>query len=190
FEVRVSEEPAVLATPALASYDVVVLNYRDGDGRGPGEAARKNLREFVAQGKGLVALHFAVCAFRDWDEFQELVGRTWVAKQSGHGPRGKFKVSIAPGDDPITAGLSDFEADDELYAALGGSKPLKVLATAHSADFSRKTEPMAWTIGFEKGRIFATVLGHDARARRVPAFGTLLARGTEWAASGKVSVSK
>jgi len=179
FEVRVSEEPEVLATPALARYDLVILNYRDGPGREASREAGQNLADFVARGKGLVAIHFAVNAFRDWKEYQDLVGRVWVPKVSGHGPRGPFQVTIARKDHPITEGLGDFEIDDELYAALAGTKELNVLATAHSHDFSKRVEPMAWTLEHGKGRVFATPLGHDTRARRHPAFSELLRRGAE-----------
>jgi type 1 glutamine amidotransferase len=181
FDVRVSEEPGVLASPSLFSYDVVVLNYRDANGREPGEEAQKNLQKFVAGGKGLVGIHFAINAFRDWKEYRNLVGRVWV-KGSGHSPKGPFKVSVEKGH-PLTEGLSDFEIDDELYSALAGDGKLTVLATAPS-EFSHKVEPLAWTLPFEKGRVFVTVLGHDAKARRVPEFSKLLQRGTEWAAGG------
>jgi type 1 glutamine amidotransferase len=182
FEVRVSEEPAVLATPALFSYDVVVLNYRDANGREPGEEAQKNLQKFVAEGRGLVAIHFAVNAFREWKEYRNIAGRVWVPKVSGHSPKGPFKVSVVKGS-PLTDGLADFEIDDELYSALAGERELTVLATANS-EFSHRVEPLAWTLPYEKGRVFGTVLGHDARARRVPEFSKLLLRGTEWAAGG------
>jgi len=188
FEVRVSEKPADLAAEDLSAVDVVILSFRDGPGREVPESARKKLLDFVASGKGLVAVHFAVAAMREWKEYAGLVGRVWVPRKSGHGPRGVFKVSVTRKDHPITAGLPDFEADDELYAALEGAKELNVLATAHSADFSKKDEPMAWTLDAPKGRVFVTVLGHDAKARRHPAFGTLLARGAEWAATGKVTL--
>ena len=38
--------------------------------------------------------------------------------KSGHGPRGVFAAKIADEKHPITAGLKDFQADDELYAKL------------------------------------------------------------------------
>jgi type 1 glutamine amidotransferase len=160
---------------------VVVLNYRDANGRGPGEEAQQNLQKFVAGGKGLVAIHFAINAFREWKDYRNLVGRVWV-KGSGHSPKGPFKVSVEKGG-PLTEGLADFEIDDELYSALAGDAKLNVLATAPS-EFSKKVEPLAWTLPFEKGRVFVTVLGHDAKARRVPEFSKLLLRGTEWAAVG------
>jgi hypothetical protein len=42
---------------------------------------------------------------------------------------------------------------------------------------------------FGKGRCFALLLGHDARTMQNAGFQALLVRGTEWAATGKVTVS-
>jgi len=188
FQVVVSEEPAVLETPALAGYDVVVLNYRNPPDASLSEAARKNLAEFVAKGKGLVAVHFAVAAWSDWAEYAKMVGRVWVGKReagdkaSGHGPRGTFKAKIVAKGSPITQGLEDFEADDELYARLAGNAPIDVLVSADS-DWSSAVEPLVWTLRYGEGRVFVTVLGHDVKARENPAFKKLLSRGCAWAAS-------
>lgn len=189
FEVFVSEEPSVLETSALSKYDVLVLNYRNPPAEKLSDAARANLTSFVKGGKGLVAVHFAVSAWGDWPEFQKLVGRTWVGKKeagedkaSGHGPRGKFKVAVKAKDNPITKGIDDFEADDELYARLAGDAPIDVLATAFSADYSKRDEPMAWTLRYGEGRVFVTVLGHDVRARETSSFKRLLVQGSAWAA--------
>jgi len=46
---------------------------------------------------------------------------------------------------------------------------------------------MLMTIDYGKGRVFHTVLGHDAPQCKCVAFITTLQRGTEWAASGKVT---
>jgi type 1 glutamine amidotransferase/dienelactone hydrolase len=185
-EVRVAEDPSLLETGALGAYDLVVLNYRNAPDRDPGPRARENLAAFVRAGGGLVALHFAVNAFEGWDEYPKMIGRIWVGRRagqkvSGHGPRGPFQVRVAAPSHPITQGLGDFEADDELYAQLVGEAPIDVLLEA-SSDYSGKVEPIAWTLSYGKGRVFVTVLGHDARARSHPAFETLLLRGAVWAA--------
>jgi type 1 glutamine amidotransferase len=189
FQVFVCEDPGILeSASSLSSYDVIVLNYRNAPETRLGEAARKNLISFVEGGKGLVAIHFVVNAWTDWDEFGKLIGRVWVGRRqggekvSGHGPRGTFQVRITDRESPITKGIEDFEADDELYARLAGDTPIHVLATAHSADYSKADEPMAWTLNRGRGRVFVTVLGHDARSRENPAFGKLLAGGARWAA--------
>lgn len=188
FDVFVSEEPAVLETNALSKYDLIVLNYRNAPEEKLSEAAKKNLTSFVKGGKGLVAIHFAVNAWGDWDEYVKLVGRIWVGKQtgkkvSGHGQRGKFKVRVTAKDSPIMKGIDDFEADDELYASLAGDTPINVLAMAYSADYSKQDEPMAWTLPYGAGRVFVTALGHDTRARENEAFKKLLVQGCDWAAA-------
>jgi type 1 glutamine amidotransferase len=105
--------------------------------------------------------------------------------KSGHGPRSPFKAKVVTKDNPITQGLADFEADDELYAKLQGNAPITVLVQADS-DWSKQTEPLAFTVEYGKGRVFHQAFGHDGRAVKNPAVQTLIQRGTEWAATGKV----
>jgi type 1 glutamine amidotransferase len=185
FEVVVSEEPAVLESSALAGYDVILLNYYNFQRPTLSDKAKENLLAFVRDGKGLVSFHFSVRAFEEWPEYRNLIGRIWVSPgKSGHGPRGPFQVKIADTDHPITRGVTDFEADDELYARQVGDAPIHVLISADS-DWSKQTEPLAWTLAYGKGRVFNILLGHDARACRNPAFGKLLVQGTQWVAAPK-----
>ena len=137
-------------------------------------------------GKGFAVAHLASASYKEWDEFKKLCGRYWVMGKSGHGPRSKFKVKIADQNDPITNGLEDFEADDELYAKLQGDTPIKVLATADS-DWSKKTEPLVFTLDYGQGRVFHEAFGHDAKALNNPPIKKMIIRGCEWAATGKVT---
>ena len=43
------------------------------------------------------------------------------------------------------------------------------------------------TVDYHKGRIFHTTLGHDTEAFECVGFITTFLRGTEWAATGKVT---
>ncbi len=181
FEVVVSEEPAVLESSAVGNYDVILLNYYNFDRPTLSAKARENLLAFVKGGKGLVSFHFSCRAWEDWPEYRNLIGRVWIARHSGHGPRGRFDVKIADRNHFITQGVSDFEIDDELYSKLVGDAPIHVLMTADSK-WSGKTEPLAWTLDYGKGRVFNIVLGHDAKVCRDPNFVRLLQRGTEWVA--------
>jgi type 1 glutamine amidotransferase len=188
FKVVVCEDIRILESKeALKGYDLIVMNYYNAHNPNPlGDAGKENLLDFVKSGKGFVPFHLSSASFKDWDEFHKLVGRWWKMGTSGHGPRGKFKVRIADKDDPITKGLSDFEADDELYAKLLGESPIHILATADS-DFSQKTEPLAFTLSYGQGRVFHHAFGHDAKAVEQPTeVAKLFARGCEWAATGKV----
>lgn len=181
FEVVVSEEPAVLESSAVGGYDVILLNYYNFERPTLTEKARENLLAFVKGGKGLVSFHFSCRAWEDWPEYRNLIGRVWIAKHSGHGPRDKFDVKITDKNHFITQGVSDFEVDDELYAKLVGDAPIHVLMTADSK-WSGKTEPLAWTLSYGKGRVFNIVLGHDAKVCRDPNFVKLFQRGTQWVA--------
>lgn len=181
FEVLVSEDPLIFeSAAALEQYDVVVLNYFNWQRPTLTEKARENLLAFVKGGKGLVAFHFSVNAWGDWPEYKNLVGRIWT-KGSGHGPRGKFQVKIKDAGHFVTQGTSSFEADDELYAKLVGDAKIHVLAEADS-EWSKATEPLAWTHEYGKGRVFGYVLGHDAKACKDVNFARLLVRGTLWTA--------
>lgn len=145
------------------------------------EKGRENLLNFVKGGKGLVVTHLSSASFKDWPEFKALCGRIWVMGTSGHGPRGVFKAVIVDKGSPITKGVADFTQDDELYAKLQGDAPIHVLVQADS-DWSKKTEPLAFTLDYGKGRVFHHTFGHDAKAINTPEVKKLVVQGTAWAA--------
>lgn len=186
FDVRVCEDAGVLdSAAALGRYDVVLLDYYNAKTPTLSAGGKENLAGFVKDGKGLVITHLSSASFKEWDEFPKLCGRYWVMGKSGHGPRSVFQARIANKNNPITQGLDDFQADDELYAKLQGDAPINVLVEADS-DWSKKTEPLVFTLDYGKGRVFHETLGHDAKALQNPTVQKLIQRGCEWAATGKV----
>ena len=188
-EVTVVEDPAFLASPKLHNYAAIVLNYMNWKSPDPGEAARENLRKFVAEGKGLVLFHFACGAFQEWPEFRNLAGRAWDPKLRGHDPRGPFRVNIIDIDHPITAGLPSFDTDDELYTCLAGDTPIHILANARSK-VDGKDYPMAFVLDYGKGKVFHSVLGHDLKAMEPEGVKALYLRGTLWSAGMKIDSGK
>jgi type 1 glutamine amidotransferase len=200
FDVKVVEDLSCLENAAdLKAFDVIFFHRYDHTGA-ISDTAKENLLNFVKGGKGFVVAHLASASFgptvkktgdqvevvkQGWDEFKKLCGRIWIMKVSGHGPRAPFKVNIVKKDHPITKGIEDFEADDELYAKLQGDAKINVLATADS-DWSKKTEPLVFTVSYGKGRVFHEAFGHDVRAFQNPNIAKLICRGCEWAATGKV----
>ena len=205
FDVRVTEEFRGAGPETLASYDVVVLNYQE---RRPdqrwGDRTDKALLDWVRSGKGLVMYHFSVAAFVGWDEYEKLSGANWRPNQGQHSAAHDFTVDITDPDHPITRGLKKSfpQTKDELYSNLKWqpADTYHVLATAYDDHAlyqgkarqpipgPGKNEPMLWTLQFGQGRVFATMLGHDAPAVNTPAFVTTFTRGAEWAATGKVTL--
>jgi type 1 glutamine amidotransferase len=180
FSVRVVEDPDVLARPEADQCDVLVLHFRDAQPLARADAICKNLVRLVNEGKGLVLIHGASGAFPNRADYRSLAGRTWGPKY-GHDPRGPFTVRIADRTHPITRGLSDFQADDELYFGLSGQQPIQVLASARSKK-TGQDEPVAFVFTYDRGRVFSLVLGHDAKAIDMPGTAALLRRGCAWAA--------
>jgi type 1 glutamine amidotransferase len=187
FDVKVCEDAAILESKkALDRYDVVFLSLYNAKTPTLSDGAKENLLSFVKEGKGFTVSHLSSASFKEWPEFKSLCGRNWVMGKSGHGPRSVFKAEIKDKENPITKGMESFETDDELYAKLEGDLPIQVLVTADS-DWSKKTEPLAFTLECGKGRVFHEAFGHDGKAVKNPSVQKLIVRGTEWAATGKVS---
>ncbi|MGB2821022.1 MAG: ThuA domain-containing protein, partial [Phycisphaerae bacterium] len=194
FAVTVTDEPAKLDAASFARYDVIVSNWTPWPNvkqRIWDAATEKAFVDFIRGGGGLVVFHAASTAFAGWEEFRHMACGTW-GKGTGHGPRHEFTVTIADKAHPITAGMADFAIFDELWHRTALHPKAKVLCTALAAKDRRGTgedEPVAVYTRFGKGRGFYLVLGHDVRAMSAAGWRTLMLRGTEWAATGKVTIS-
>jgi type 1 glutamine amidotransferase len=180
FEVHRAEDPELLAAPALGKYPVVFLHYRNLQPLAQADAVRRSLAAYVRGGGGLVAIHGALGAFPNWPEYVRIVGRVWGPK-TGHDRRGPFPVTICDTQHPLTRGLTQFTADDELFSGLTGDTPVQVLATAASKRAGAEV-PTAWALKYGQGRVFGSTLGHDAQAIRTPGTAELLRRACLWAA--------
>jgi hypothetical protein len=187
FEVKVCEDPMILESQnALKAYDVIVFTIFSQKVSVLPDQAQQNLLSFVKDGKGFFVQHLASASFPKWEEFGKLCGRKWVMGTSGHGPRGDIQAKVVAKDHPITAGLTDFVTNDELYAKLQGTGPINVLVQADS-DWSKATEPLVFTLDYGKGRVVHNAFGHDRKALMTPAVQKIISRGVEWAATGKVT---
>ncbi len=201
--------------PKLADYQVIVSNY---NGEPWGEALNADLDALLSSGKiGYVVIHAANNAFPGWKAYNEMIGMGWrdakfgkrlkyddAGKEvivdagtdlgSGHRYVGPFTVTVRDAEHPITKGMPKewLHVRDELYDNMRGPvSNVHVLATAYSDSAKRGTgahEPMIWTVAYGKGRVFHTPLGHDANAMNCFGFAGTLTRGTEWAATGQVTL--
>lgn len=110
-----------------------------------------------------------------------------------HGNRLPFQVTVRDPKHPIALGMPAvwMHAADELYDTLcGPAENVEVVGTARSDPANLGTnenEPMLMAITYGKGRVFHTTLGHDLDAIQCTGFIVTLQRGTEWAATGRVT---
>lgn len=129
-----------------------------------------------------------------YDKSGTLVRDTTPGPAGGHGPQHQFVVEVRQPDHPITRGMPPrwLHTQDECYDKLRGpAEEMTILATAFSAPAFKGTdrnEPMLMVINFGSGRIFHTTLGHEDYSFEGVGFITSLLRGTEWAATGRVTL--
>lgn len=128
-----------------------------------------------------------------YDKEGEVVRDPSPGKAGKHMPAHEFLVTIRNHEHPITKGLPAawMQSKDECYSRLRGpAENLTILATGCDSpelQAAGRHEPVLLTIEYQKGRIFHTTLGHDTEALENVGFITTFLRGTEWAATGKVT---
>ncbi|MGD8240537.1 MAG: HEAT repeat domain-containing protein, partial [Armatimonadota bacterium] len=125
-------------------------------------------------------------------EYHELIGAAWDLGATGHGAVHTFEVAPANRAHPITRGLRPFSTRDELWHRVAIQPTARVLCTAFSAedrDGTGQDEPVAVVTRLGRGRCFNLILGHDVRAMASSGWRLLMLRGSEWAATGRVTIT-
>jgi type 1 glutamine amidotransferase len=211
---RIAAAPALWAKwrPRFTDYAVVISNY---NGESWPEEVRTAFVAYVKNGGGFVSYHAADNAFPEWPEYNDMIGLggwgdrneksgpylrlrdgAWAPLAApgpggGHGPQREFLVTTSTADHPITRGLpaSWMHSKDELYHQLRGpAKNLTVLGSGVS-DITHEAEPLLLALSYGQGRVFHTALGHYVEALDGLGFQVTFLRGTEWAATGRVTQS-
>jgi hypothetical protein len=202
--------------PEFSKYKAIVFNYDAPDARWSAEI-KASFEKYMSEGGGLVIVHGADNAFPQWQAFNEMIGiggwrgrneksgPLWYYKDGklvsdnspglagSHGARLPFRITTQNATHPIMKGLPKIflHQGDELYGKMRGpGKNMTVLATAYAAPANRGTgyeEPALMAIGYGKGRVFHSIFGHDVYALASVDAVVTLQRGTEWAATGKVT---
>jgi len=182
-DVRVCESPAGITAETFAAFDVVVDDY---SGPRLGRATEEALAAFVDSGKGLVVTHGGLAAAETtWPDFAKLISVSRAANGPPQAilPFQLFDLKIVRPEHPIMSGLKNpLRTADRPLAGLKLFPPSEILAT------TGKDEPLLFASSHGKGRIFRTALGHDLGSMQEKAFITAFLRGTEWAASGRVTL--
>jgi hypothetical protein len=150
---------------------------------------RADLLSFVKEdGKGFVAAHSAATAFFSWSEYGEMVGgrfdeHPWgvadgtVIVDDAAFPAMRHLPRATVFHDELYQ-IKDFSRDKiRVLAHLDASKLdlTKPLVHRKDGDF-----PAAWAKAYGKGRVFYSILGHDAEAWDNPALSEMYYQAIRW----------
>lgn len=151
-----------------------------------GKEQAENAAAAVAAGVGLAGCHGGMCdAFRANVTWQFMTGAQWVAHPGNDGVR--YGVRIVS-DDPLVAGIGDFEVETEQYylhidpaVKVHAVCDFPVVAGPHSPNGPVQM-PVVFTKHWGLGRVYYNALGHQANVIAQGPAAELMKRGLLWAA--------
>jgi type 1 glutamine amidotransferase len=180
--VQVANSALAFQNDLRGKYDVVIMYdfSRDLDEKG-----KKNLRDFVESGKGVVVLHHALLNYQKWDWwYQDTVGGSYRLQKEGDRLSSTVKndqqIPVNPvGQHPITAGIEPFQVTDETYKRMWMSPSIKPLLTT---DNPYSDPVLAWIGPNPQAKVVAIQLGHGHTAHGHPSYRALVHNAILWAA--------
>ena len=195
----ISDDLAMFIPDKLREFDVVILNNSSGpwitptdadmqrpeflalgrDKQSVEAALRTSLLDFVNQGGGIAAIHYAIGGNRHWPEYHQLLGAT----MDGHPWNEEVGIRIEEPGHPVAAsfgGASKTRLADEIFQFREpySRKDLRVLlsidtgATNMDVPWLRRKDndfALAWVRCVGRGRVFYTAIGHRTEIFRNPA---------------------
>ena len=146
YQVTICEDAAILETPAMEKYDLLIVNAdRRDDEFKFSRTQQEAIFNYVRRGHGYVSIHAADNAAKDWlPEWKEMLGGVFshFGLPDGKTRKGSFTVKIIDTSSPITRGLNDFKLTDELYYQIQMMPEVRPLATI---EYQEVAWPVAWT---------------------------------------------
>jgi type 1 glutamine amidotransferase len=183
FEVALTDTLACFDDPAaLAVNDLIVPVWTMST---IGKEQAQNVADAVAAGTGIAGCHGGMCdSFRDSVTWQFVTGSQWVAHPGNDGVRYRVRITA---EDPLVAGIDDFDVESEQYY-LHVDPAVKVLAVTdfptvpgpHDVN-GTVAMPVAYTKRYGRGRVYYNALGHQANVIDHGAPAEMLRRGLVWA---------
>jgi type 1 glutamine amidotransferase len=149
------------------------------------DAGKKNLRDFVDSGKGIVVLHHALLNYQSWTWWSEdVVGGRYRLQREGGSPSSSVKndqqIEATPAaSHPVLNGIDPFRITDEAYKNLYMSERIRPLLTT---DNPTSDTNLAWVGPCQTAHVVAIQLGHGHSAFGHPAYRRLVRNAVLWAA--------
>jgi uncharacterized protein len=181
FKVWVENSTEAFADPGLAGMSLIVPIYTMSKIE---KEELNNLTAAIRGGVGLAGYHGGMCdAFREAVEYQFMCGGQWVAHP---GNIIDYRVNVVRPDDPVMAGVRDFDYRSEQYYMHVDPSNEVLATTTFSGEHAWWTKgvvmPVVWKRRHGEGRVFYSSLGHVANEFEAPEMRTILRRGMLWAA--------
>ena len=185
----VSDQLAMFLPEQIKQFDAIVLNNTSGpwiipteedlaqpafgkygsDKAAVEQVLRRSLLDFVREGGGLVAIHYASGANRHWPKFKELIGAAFT----GHPWNEEIGIRVEEPGHPLVSAfeLNEFRLADEIYE-YGPPYDRSNVRVLLSLDPQRsnmnvpwihRTDndfALTWVKSYGKGRVFCTSFGH------------------------------
>jgi uncharacterized protein len=144
----------------------------------------QGLLSAIERGAGFAGWHGGIAdSFRNCCDYQFMVGGQWVAHP---GNIIDYRVNITNHNDPITAGLSDFDMHSEQYYLHTDPSNEVLATTTFSGEYTPWIEgtvmPVVWKRRWGAGRVFYCSLGHAPADFDVYEAREIIRRGLLWAA--------
>jgi uncharacterized protein len=181
-----SEDPLVFSAKSLGRFRVIVLLSTTTDPKNPASEwlvgeRRTALRQFLARGGGILAIHAAADSHYHWPWYAKLIGGRFARHPPGT-PKGR--VSIVNQSHPANRGLPQtVERPDEWYYFDDIDPTSALLVTLDPSSIGERDinpNPLAWTREVDGGRLFYTAMGHTTESYSEPYFLLHLANGLDW----------
>jgi len=143
----------------------------------------RGLLDAVRSGVGIAGWHGCMAdSFRNNTEYQFMIGGQWVAHP---GNIIDYRVNIVKHDDPIVAGLKDFQMHSEQYYMHVDPMNEVLATTTFSGEYAPWIAgcvmPVVWKKRWGQGKVFYSSLGHVVKDFEVPEALTIMQRGMLWA---------
>ena len=161
-------------------YDVLVLYDYSQE---LGKAERKNLRDFVEAGKGLVVLHQAIANYDNWPWYQEVVGGKYLLRPQSGVPASTSKegedltITAGPERNPIASTIVPMHVRGEAFKGMQISRDAKVLLTTNNPN---SDGPVAWVSPYQESRVVYVQLGHGRDEFTYPNYQRLVKNAVLW----------
>jgi uncharacterized protein len=173
---------------------------------------------YVRNGGGMLSYHAANNAFLLWPEYNQMIGMGWRPRAFGpsvhigdhdevievpagqgfdpnHPSRLDFLLHVRDIHHPITSGMPRAWLHPSEQLTHGQHGPIAGFdfLTYARSPVTQQNEPLDWAHTYGQGRVYVTQLGHTwmhepSADLECVGFQTLLARGVEWIATGRVTI--